>query len=127
MGWRTSPAALVSACRKIARTNGIEQRNVGWSVFRLTVCGRPQEAPGVLRPAANRETVYRRHLAPRDSSAQTCVINKLVACRSPLGRPLPPGERPGGTAPRQVRGALSLSALVFPAQPLGQLVEHGAH
>jgi len=34
-------------------------------------------------------------------------------CRSPLGRPSPPGERPGGTAPRQVRGALSFRLCRF--------------
>src|SRR5215207_7625050 len=67
----------------------------------------------------------RRAFSPsRDSGAPRCVDNMLVACRSPLDRPLPPGERPGGTAPRQVRGALSLWPAVFPAQPLGHLVEH---
>src|SRR5215218_1241293 len=51
--------------------------------------------------------------ALRDSGAPGCVNNMLLACRSPLGRPLPPGERPGGTAPRQVRGALSFYGRSF--------------
>src|ERR1035437_107666 len=45
----------------------------------------------------------------------------VEACWSPLDRPLPPGERPGGTAPWQVQGALFLR---LSSQPASHLVQH---
>src|SRR5690348_17772919 len=72
--------------------------------------------PGNARPHIRMS--WRSHPAEAASHTNSCefaltsggapfAVHMLRRCRSPLGRPTPPGERPGGTAPRQVRGALS--------------------